>query len=763
LRRPIAEGKMKFLGCWLILAAFSTTVPARSLTPTGSVTLAWNASTNSRVTGYNVYYGQASGQYTSSVDAGSNLTATVTGLTPGITYYFAAQAYNANGDESPFSSEVTDMISILPSILTQPQAETVIAANAAAFSSTVTGTAPLSMQWYFGTAAIAGATNSTLAWSSVAASNAGNYFFTVSNAAGAVTSSIATLTVIAPPSILTQPQPQTVVAANAAAFSSTVTGTAPLSMQWYFGTGAIAGATNSTLAWASVAASNAGNYYFTVSNAAGAVTSSIAALTVITPPSILTEPQSQTVIATTAASFSCAVAGTAPLTMQWRFGTTAIAGATNNTLAWASVAASNAGSYYLTVANAGGAVTSSVATLSVLPTNTIATVAGAYNGLFYRTNADGTPAMTEATAGFLGNCVVASNGAYSAKIYLDGASCPFSGVFSITGSASATISLPGTGLSNLTVALQLDLFHGSQLMTGSISSTAASNAWTAPLLGDLATNARPLLTGINLSISPGSSTNSPTNSGAATGLVVNGVLSLAGALGDTEAFSQSVPISTDGNVPLYINLYTNGGLLAGWINVAGSTPVGNLTWIRPSGVLMPAGFPQGFDTVVQVGGATYEWTTLVTGQTLGSLRNNWTGLVGFQFTCASNATCYALGRWVVAGNTQTHVVGLCSSSGTVLAYATVATAGAPAGTYAYASLAAPYAMTAGTSYAILSQETLGGDQWYDGGNTVISVTTLASAVTNSFAYGTIPSSVSGYGHNPVDGVYVPLNMQYTVP
>ena len=125
------------------------------------------------------------------------------------------------------------------------------------------------MQWYCGTAAIAGATSGTLAWASVAASNGGNYQLTVSNAAGAVTSAVATLTVIVPPAITAQPQSQTVIAKTAASLSSAATGSAPLSLQWYCGTMAIAGATNSTLAWASVAASNAGNYQFTVSNSGG--------------------------------------------------------------------------------------------------------------------------------------------------------------------------------------------------------------------------------------------------------------------------------------------------------------------------------------------------------------------------------------------------------------------------------------------------------------------------------------------------------------
>ena len=161
--------------------------------------------------------------------------------------------------------------------------------------------------------------------------------------------------------------------------------------------------------------------------------------------------------ARSAASFSSAVTGTAPLSIQWYYGASAIAGATNGTLAWASVTSSNSGNYRFTVSNAAGAVASSVATLTVLPTNTIATAAGAYNGLFFQTNADGSPAVTEATAGFLGNCVVTSNGAFSAKVYVGGLSYPLAGAFSISGNASVTIPRAGPGLSNLTAVLQLDL------------------------------------------------------------------------------------------------------------------------------------------------------------------------------------------------------------------------------------------------------------------------------------------------------------------
>jgi len=60
----------------------------------GQVTLAWDASTNSGVTGYEINYGQTSGSYATQVDAGNQTSYTVTDLNDGATYYFAAKAYN---------------------------------------------------------------------------------------------------------------------------------------------------------------------------------------------------------------------------------------------------------------------------------------------------------------------------------------------------------------------------------------------------------------------------------------------------------------------------------------------------------------------------------------------------------------------------------------------------------------------------------------------------------------------------------------------
>jgi len=105
VRRPFkVTGLMKFLGGLLILAAFGATVQA------GSVTLAWNRNPDTNVAGYKIYDGVASHFYTNTINAGTATNASVSGLVEGMTYYFAATAYNALGVESSFSSEFSYLV-----------------------------------------------------------------------------------------------------------------------------------------------------------------------------------------------------------------------------------------------------------------------------------------------------------------------------------------------------------------------------------------------------------------------------------------------------------------------------------------------------------------------------------------------------------------------------------------------------------------------------------------------------------------------------
>ncbi len=88
---------------------FGVLIPASSETFAADVTLAWDASPQPEVTGYNLYYGTAPGQYSNYVVCGNVTICTVTSLAAG-TYYFAVTAYDASGGQSGFSNEVSTII-----------------------------------------------------------------------------------------------------------------------------------------------------------------------------------------------------------------------------------------------------------------------------------------------------------------------------------------------------------------------------------------------------------------------------------------------------------------------------------------------------------------------------------------------------------------------------------------------------------------------------------------------------------------------------
>lgn len=72
-----------------------------------SVTLAWDANPEPDIAGYRLHYGEASGSYTTTADAGNVVTATVGDLVIGKTYFFVVTAYNTASLESLPSNEAS--------------------------------------------------------------------------------------------------------------------------------------------------------------------------------------------------------------------------------------------------------------------------------------------------------------------------------------------------------------------------------------------------------------------------------------------------------------------------------------------------------------------------------------------------------------------------------------------------------------------------------------------------------------------------------
>ncbi|TLZ33144.1 MAG: hypothetical protein E6K32_18385, partial [Gammaproteobacteria bacterium] len=172
------------------------------------------------------------------------------------------------------------------------------------------------------------------------------------------------------PAITTQPASQMVVAGQTATFTVTATGTAPVSFQWQSNGTAIGGATaDSYTTPATTAADDGEQFTVVVSNAAGSVTSSAAALTVNAAPvapTITTQPASQTVSTGQTATFTVTATGTAPLSYQWQKNGTAISAATVASYTTSATTAADSGDQFtVVVSNAVGSVTSSAAVLTV--------------------------------------------------------------------------------------------------------------------------------------------------------------------------------------------------------------------------------------------------------------------------------------------------------------------------------------------------------------------------------------------------------------
>jgi len=156
-----------------------------------------------------------------------------------------------------------------------------------------------------------------------------------------------------------------VVAGTNVTFTVVATGTAPLSYQWAFNGTNIVGANSDQLTLTNVQPADAGSYSVVVSNSVNSVTSIAATLTVNVPPTITQQPQSQTVLVGSTATFSVTATGTPTPTYQWRRNGTSIPGATGPILVINNVQSTNASIYTVRVSNSAGTVTSDPATLTV--------------------------------------------------------------------------------------------------------------------------------------------------------------------------------------------------------------------------------------------------------------------------------------------------------------------------------------------------------------------------------------------------------------
>ena len=187
-----------------------------------------------------------------------------------------------------FSGEMsgnTD-VSVLdaPGFTQQPTSQSVLVGSTVTITAGVTGSPPMWVRWLKGSApvtAYASVTSSiiTLTLQNVQSNDSGFYRAVVTNAVrpSGSSSSLASLTVLFPPSITAHPTSRAVKVSSNAVFAVTAAGTAPFSYQWQRNGSNLPGATNSLLNITNVQLALEGEYHVTVTNAYGAATSLSAA------------------------------------------------------------------------------------------------------------------------------------------------------------------------------------------------------------------------------------------------------------------------------------------------------------------------------------------------------------------------------------------------------------------------------------------------------------------------------------------------------
>ena len=265
--------------------------------------------------------------------------------------------------------------SVAPAFTSQPADVTLTIGQTATFAVTVSGLPAPTIQWKKNGVEIAGATAASLTITNAQFSDAGTFVAVAKNVAGTVSSNPASL-VVQPlptaPKIVSQPASQTVNFLSTAVFAVAADGFPPPSYQWRKGGVAIAGATGVTLTVPVTSSAVAGVYTVVVTNSQGFVASDPAVLTIANAPTIAVQPVGQSVSAGANVVLSVAATGDPSPTYQWRRDGFNVVGATSALLILNTVTLAQAGIYTVIVSNSAGSVTSSPATLNVVPPGTVA-------------------------------------------------------------------------------------------------------------------------------------------------------------------------------------------------------------------------------------------------------------------------------------------------------------------------------------------------------------------------------------------------------
>lgn len=294
----------------LALSTVANVVVATNDADAHSVILSWDASPDAGLTGYKIYCGTGSGNYSKAINVGLVTSLVVTGLVEGTTNYYSVRSVDAAWNESPMSSEVEWYLPVAANVppTLNPLANLTVNMNTGLKVLALTGIScgsPTEKQTVKITAVSSNPklinglsvkysnpnTNGSLIFNLVG-NAAGNATITVTvkdNGTGnnAVTQTfnvtvVNTVLLAALPRISRQLTNCAALPGKTVSLGVAVSGRAPFKYQWKHNGTNLTGAVGPTLMLKGIKATQAGAYSVLVSNGVGATNSVTAQVTVYT-------------------------------------------------------------------------------------------------------------------------------------------------------------------------------------------------------------------------------------------------------------------------------------------------------------------------------------------------------------------------------------------------------------------------------------------------------------------------------------------------
>jgi peptidyl-prolyl cis-trans isomerase A (cyclophilin A) len=522
--------------------------------------------------------------------------------------------YSAAASAVRFSDLIyADVHVVSPLLTSQPANATVREGQAATFTVAAEGS-KLGYSWLHNGTPIPGASNAAAYHkASTLLSDAGAYAVIVTNSYGAITSSVATLTVIPVPKLSF-----TNLAANARItntgitqiqFGGTTTNALPVAaVYWRFnhaGWNLAASADEwkhwNTSALTPAAGSNVLEAYAMDTNGTLSATQSVQfSYFQNYLLSLSTNGSGKITLNQKSASLPAGarVTATATPAANWIF------------TGWSGDAASNTAAITL-VLRTNLSLQASFATNPILSYG----LAGNYSGLFQGAN----PTRLESLGAI--TLAVTAKGAFSGSLVFAGQKASLSGQLSPVLIATNRIKVGGASTD-----LRLEIDPLTTTLAGSLSNQNWMAAITAYQSGPLAaTN-----TGKYTLLLAGSddSRTQPGGEGFATvNTTASGLAVSSGALADSTVFSPGAQLTRQGLWPVFVPLYSGKGALFGWLqftNEPDSDLHGTLTWMKPA--QKTAYYSDGFTNQPNVVGSRYTTKTPATGFAAGMLTLSEAGL-----------------------------------------------------------------------------------------------------------------------------------------